>query len=90
VAGNRPHRSDRFLSRKEAANFLSSLGLTISAQTLARLFCEQRGPLCMRIGRRAAYRESDLVDYLRRQCSAPRQSSQEPLQPASDDQLPFL
>lgn len=84
-----PHRIRRLLSRKEAAIFLTDLGLTISAQTLARLFCEKKGPLCMRVGSRAMYRESDLIAYLRQQCSAPRQSSGEPLQPASNDHLPF-
>jgi hypothetical protein len=81
-------RVNRLMSRKDAANFLTGLGLTMSAQTLARLFCEKKGPLCMRVGVRAMYRECDLTDYLRQQCSAPRQSSGEPLRPASLDDLP--
>lgn len=80
---------DRLLSRKDAANFLSGLGLAISPQTLARLFCEKKGPLCMRVGSRAMYRESDLIAYMRQQCSAPRQSSSEALRPASSEDLPW-
>lgn len=89
MTSNGPQRINRLLSRKDAAIFLTHLGLAISAQTLARLFCEKKGPLCMRVGSRAMYRESDLVEYLRQQCSAPRQSSGEPLQPASNDHLPL-
>lgn len=89
MTSNGPQRINRLLSRKDAANFLTDLGLTISAQTLARLFSEKKGPMCMRVGSRAMYRERDLIEYLRQQCSAPRQSSGEPLQPASNDHLPF-
>jgi hypothetical protein len=87
VSSSSQHRIGRLLTRKEAAIFLTGLGLIISAQTLARLFSENKGPLCMRVGRRAMYREADLVAYLRRQCSAPRQSSAEPLRPASPEDL---
>lgn len=81
--------ANRLLSRKEAAAFLTELGLRRSAQTLARLFCERKGPKCMRVGNRAMYRECDLVEYFHQQCSAPRQSSSDPLQPASRHQLPL-
>jgi len=89
MTSNGPRRFNRLLSRKEAANFLRTLGMPMCAQTLARLFSEKKGPLCMHIGRRAAYRESDLMDYLRQQCSAPRRSSSDPQLPASDDHLPY-
>ncbi len=89
MISNGPQRINRLLSRKDAAIFLSGLGLRISAQTLARLLCENKGPMCMRVGSRAMYRECDLLDYFRQQCSAPRQSSAEPLRPASNDHLPF-
>jgi hypothetical protein len=89
MTSNGPQRINRLLSRKDAALFLTELGLTISAQTLARLFCENKGPMCTRVGSRAMYRECDLLDYFRQQCSAPRQSSDEPLRPASNDHLPF-
>lgn len=89
MSSSSQHRINRLLSRKEAAIFLTGLGLTISAQTLARLFSENKGPLCTKVASRAMYRECDLLDYFRNQCSAPRQSSGEPLQPASNDQLPI-
>lgn len=76
---------DRLLSRKEAAIYLTTLGLTISAQTLARLFSEGRGPLCSTVGSRAKYWESDLIGYFRAQAHAPRQSSSEPLKPLDKD-----
>jgi hypothetical protein len=84
-----PQRINRLLSRKDAAIFLTGLGLAMSAQTLARLFCENKGPMCTRVGSRAMYRECDLLDYFRQQCSAPRQSSGEPLRPAANDHLPL-
>ena len=65
MPGNGPRSINRLLSCKQAANFLTDLGLAISAQTLARLFCEKKGPLCMRVGSRAMYREADLIAYLR-------------------------
>lgn len=89
MTSNGSQRINRLLSRKDAAIFLTDLGLAISAQTLARLFCENKGPMCTRVGVRAMYRECDLLDYFRQQCSAPRQSSGEPLRPASNDHLPF-
>jgi len=78
---------DRLLSRKEAAIYLTNLGLTMSAQTLARLFSEGRGPLCSTVGSRAKYWESNLFSYFRTQAHAPRQSSSEPLLPM-DKEIP--
>jgi hypothetical protein len=89
MTSNGPQPTDRLLSRKDAAIFLTELGLAISAQTLARLFSEGRGPSCMRIGRRAMYKESDLVAYYRSRASAPRQCSSEPLRPLGPDDLPI-
>ena len=81
--------ADRILSRKEAAALLTENGLTIAAQTLARLFSEGRGPLCMHMGRRAKYKESDLFAYLLAQTSAPRRSSREPWRPIDPNDLPL-
>jgi hypothetical protein len=74
--------TSRPLWRKEAAYFLTLRGLPICAQTLARLYSEGRGPACMHVGRRAAYREIDLLEYLQAQVTAPRRSPREPKQPA--------
>lgn len=90
MIGNGPDRAPRFLTRKEAARYLTALGLAISHQTLARHFGLNKGPLCMRVGKRAMYRQSDLDAYLLQQCSAPRQSSKAPLEPAKPEDLPPL
>lgn len=88
MAGMRSEQAPRFLTRKQAARYLTGLGLTISHQTLARYFGLNKGPLCMRVGNRAMYRQRDLDAYLLQQCSAPRQSSKAPLEPARPDDLP--
>ncbi len=80
--------TDRILSRKEAAIFLSRNGLTMAAQTLARLLSEGRGPPCMRVGSRSKYKESHLRAYLIEQTSAPRRSTSEPLRPIDPDDFP--
>lgn len=81
-------KMERLLARKEAAQFLTDLGLSIAPQTLARLYSEGRGPVCMHLGRRAVYKPADLVRYFRQQASAPNQSSREPRLPASNDDVP--
>lgn len=71
----------RLYSRKDAARYLTSLGLETAAQTLARKFHEGTGPLCTHIGRRAMYWKSDLDNDFAAQLSAPRRSSSEPKLP---------
>ncbi len=73
-----PPRHDPLLSRKEAARYLTSLGLPMAAQTLARKFHEGSGPLCTHVSDRAMYRQSHLDTYFRESVSAPRRSSSEP------------
>lgn len=68
---------DELLSRKEAARYLTSLGLTTSPQTLARKFHEGSGPLCTHVGVRAMYRKRHLDAYFDSQVSMPRRSSSE-------------
>ena len=63
---------DPLLTRKEAARYLTRLGLIMSAQTLARKFHEGRGPLCTRVGARAMYRRSHLDSHFVFQVSKPR------------------
>jgi hypothetical protein len=72
---------DRLYSRKDAARYLSELGLETSPQTLARKFHEGTGPLCTHVGVRAMYWKSDLDDYFQAHISAPRRSSSEPRRP---------
>ena len=70
-----PH--DPLYSRKEAARYLTELGLETAPQTLARKFHEGTGPLCTHVGVRAMYWKSDLDDYFQAHVSAPRRSSSE-------------
>ncbi|MEQ1708361.1 MAG: hypothetical protein ABL864_08525 [Terricaulis sp.] len=71
---------DPLLSRKEAARYLTELGLTTAPQTLARKFHDGSGPLCTHLGDRAMYRKSHLDAYFASQLSAPRKSAREPRQ----------
>lgn len=73
--------SDRLYSRKDAARYLTDLGLETAPQTLARKFHEGTGPLCTHVGVRAMYWKSDLDDYFQAHVSAPRRSSSEPRRP---------
>jgi hypothetical protein len=82
-----PTRNDPLLTRKEAARYLSDLGLEMAPQTLARKFHEGTGPLCTHVGDRAMYRRSHLDEYFSEQVSAPRRSSSEPRKPGK---LPAL
>jgi hypothetical protein len=72
---------DPLFSRKEAARYLTQLGLETAPQTLARKFHEGTGPLCTHVGERAMYRRSHLDAYFAAQVSAPRRSSSEPRKP---------
>lgn len=74
-------RNDPFYSRKEAARYLTQLGLETAPQTLARKFHEGTGPLCTHVADRAMYRRSHLLEYFKSQVSAPRRSSSEPRTP---------
>lgn len=76
-------QNDPLLSRKEAARYLSDLGLEMAPQTLARKFHEGTGPLCTHVGDRAMYRQSHLDQYFAEQVSAPRRSSSEPRKPSA-------
>jgi hypothetical protein len=78
-------RPDALLSRKEAARYLTSLGLETAPQTLARKFHEGTGPLCTHVGERAMYRQAHLDAYFAAQISAPRRSSSEPRRPLQDN-----
>lgn len=69
---------DRLYSRKDAARYLTELGLETAPQTLARKFHEGTGPLCTHVGGRAMYRKAHLDCYFSAQVSAPRKSSGEP------------
>jgi hypothetical protein len=69
---------DQLLSRKEAARYLTGMGLVTAPQTLARKFVEGTGPLCTHVGDRAMYWRADLNAYFSALVSQPRRSSSEP------------
>ena len=81
---NNQNPNDRLLSRKEAARYLTELGLVTAPQTLARKFHKGTGPLCTHVGDRAMYRESHLLAYFGSQSSRPRRSSREARRPAEN------
>jgi hypothetical protein len=76
------HGRDRLLNRRDAAAYLTDLGLEMAAQTLARKFHEGSGPLCTHVGDRVMYWLHHLDDYFHEHLSAPRRSSSEPRVPA--------
>ncbi len=78
---NIQEQPDPLYSRKQAARYLTELGLETAPQTLARKFHEGRGPLCTHVADRAMYRRSHLDAYFASQISAPRRSSSEPRKP---------
>jgi hypothetical protein len=82
MSSNALMQNDPLFSRKEAARYLTELGLETAPQTLARKFHEGTGPLCTHVGDRAMYRRSHLDQYFAEQVSAPRRSSSEPRKPS--------
>ncbi|MBK6704971.1 MAG: hypothetical protein IPG56_15265 [Caulobacteraceae bacterium] len=74
---------DRLYSRKDAARYLTALGLETAPQTLARKFHEGTGPLCTHVADRAMYRKTHLDEYFAAQVSAPRRSLHESKRPSS-------
>ncbi|MBL8558763.1 MAG: hypothetical protein JNM47_08590 [Hyphomonadaceae bacterium] len=78
---------DDLLTRKDAARYLTGLGLLTAPQTLARKFHEGVGPLCTRVGDRAMYRRRHLDAYFESQLSLPRRSSSEPLRCIEQENL---
>jgi hypothetical protein len=68
--------TDRYLSRSEAAEYLTNRGLRIARQTLARLAAtSNQGPVYRLFGSRAIYRVADLDAWAEHRASAPRRSS---------------
>jgi hypothetical protein len=67
---------ERFLSRSEAAEYLTSRGLRIAKQTLARLAATSAdGPVYRIFGSRAVYSIQDLENFAEARLSKPRRSS---------------
>lgn len=62
---------DRYLDRREAAEYLTDLGLRVSAGTLQKWVSTGGGPIYRRWGHRAVYRRSDLDAWAAEKLSRP-------------------
>lgn len=65
----------RYLSREEAALFVTERGLPISKNTLQKYATTGGGPVYRRFGNRAVYAPADLEAWIERKLSAPMASS---------------
>ncbi len=65
----------QFLSREEAAQYLSERGLKTAKGTLQKWVTTGGGPPYRRFGKRAVYTIDDLNDWAERKLSAARLSS---------------
>ena len=68
---------EHFLTRREAAAYLSERGLPTSWRTLQKWVTVGGGPVYRRFGVRAVYTAVDLVAWAEAKLSAPRRSSSE-------------
>jgi hypothetical protein len=66
---------ERFLSRKEAAEFIVNRGLPITKNTLDKMATLGGGPVHRKFGLRAVYRPEDLVAWIDGKLSKPRKST---------------
>jgi len=67
--------TDKFLTRREAAEYLNSKGLPIAHATLGKLASVGGGPLYCRFGRVAVYKAADLDDWAARKLGTPHAST---------------
>ncbi|AUN94819.1 helix-turn-helix transcriptional regulator [Pseudazoarcus pumilus] len=65
----------RYLSRKEAAAYLTERGLHYSHTTLQKLVTVGGGPAYRKFGNRAVYHPEDLDAWIDAKLTAPRYSS---------------
>ncbi len=66
-----------YLTRIEAAEYLSAMGAVISKNTLQKLATVGGGPIYRRFGNKALYVRSDLDNWLAEKMGAPRRSTSE-------------
>ena len=67
----------RFLTRPEAANYLTNCGLPVSKNTLQKMACLGGGPNYRIFGNRSVYRPIDLDEWAENRMSYPRQNTSE-------------
>ena len=72
---------DVLLNRKEASTYLLTLGIRRAPTTLAKNFCEGKGPPCMHLGRTPYYPKSVLRRWAASELTDLRHSSSEPRRP---------
>jgi hypothetical protein len=65
----------RYLSRREAAEYVTERGLQYSANTLQKLASLGGGPVYRRWGNRAVYTPDDLDTWIESKLSAPLAST---------------
>ena len=53
----------RFLTRHEAAQYLTGEGFPCASKTLAKLACQGGGPQFIKFGLRVLYRHEDLIGW---------------------------
>jgi excisionase family DNA binding protein len=69
--------SKRYLTRQEAASYLSEHGLTVSKNTLQKFATTGGGPAYRIFGNRALYTAETLHDWAEARLTAPRKSTSE-------------
>ena len=67
----------RYLTRPEAAIYLTNCGLPVSKNTLQKMACLGGGPEYRIFGNRAVYRPTDLDEWSENKLSSPRQNTSE-------------
>lgn len=67
--------TNRYLTRREASEYLKAKGLPVAPTTLAKYVTVGGGPLYVSFGRLARYRMSDLDAWVEERLSAPRRNS---------------
>ena len=73
---NQPHETiSEYLTRQEAASFLTSRGFPTAKGTLQKYVTVGGGPRYQRFGNRALYKPNDLIEWAQGRLSAPVTSS---------------
>ena len=67
--------SERRLSRKETADFLTNLGYKTAPATLAKLASIGGGPVFESFGRKPLYTPADLLNWAQARSTGPRRST---------------
>ncbi len=70
----------RYLTRRQAADYLTDYGIPCAAKTLAKYACQGGGPRYIKYGLRVLYRPEDLLAWALAQCSV-RSSTSDPGSP---------